>query len=174
MSIGTNRLARQHKRFLGHVATFCGAQAVRGEKYVFFIDPRLMKETRRIEMANDPGMTMFGPDGLYAFVCSSFTPDLAVVAVASHRIVKRLAQASAFCPNIAVSLVRRSLYRRTRQRRRARRSQLSPSVELETLVLIDPASGYRQHPHANHRSLRLFHIMNRVFQAGSGRMSASR
>jgi len=25
-----------------------------------------MKETRRIELANGPGMTMFGPDGKYA------------------------------------------------------------------------------------------------------------
>src|SRR5262245_66214512 len=48
-------------------------------------------------------MTMFGPDGRYGFVCSSFTPELAVVDVKSHQIVKRLPQASPFCPNIAVS-----------------------------------------------------------------------
>src|SRR3954453_5929277 len=36
----------------------------------------LVKETRRIEVANGPGMTMFGADGKYAFVCSSFTPEL--------------------------------------------------------------------------------------------------
>ena len=76
---------------------------VRGEDYVSVIDPVQMKETRRIEMANGPGMTMFGPDGRYGFVCSSFTPELAVVDVASHEIVKRLPQASPFCPNIAVS-----------------------------------------------------------------------
>jgi YVTN family beta-propeller protein len=76
---------------------------VRGENYVSVIDPARMMETRRIEMANGPGMTMFGPDGRFAFVCSSFTPELAVVDVASHQIVKRLAQASPFCPNIAVT-----------------------------------------------------------------------
>jgi YVTN family beta-propeller protein len=76
---------------------------VRGEDYVSVIDPVQMKETRRIQMANGPGMTMFGPDGRYGFVCSSFTPELAVVDVASHEIVKRLPQASPFCPNIAVS-----------------------------------------------------------------------
>jgi YVTN family beta-propeller protein len=76
---------------------------VRGEDYVSVIDPVQMKETRRIQMANGPGMTMFGPDGRYGFVCSSFTPELAVVDVASHQIVKRLPQASPFCPNIAVS-----------------------------------------------------------------------
>src|SRR6266436_2194857 len=76
---------------------------VRGEDYVSVIDPVQMKENRRIQMANGPGMTMFGPDGHYGFVCSSFTPELAVVDVASHKIVKRLPQASPFCPNIAVS-----------------------------------------------------------------------
>src|SRR6266566_848529 len=67
------------------------------------IDPARMKETRRIELANGPGMTMFGPDGKYAFVCSSFTPELAVIDLASHKIVKRSPQVSPFCPNIAVS-----------------------------------------------------------------------
>src|SRR5882757_7215813 len=76
---------------------------VRGEDYVSVIDPVTMKETRRIQVANGPGMTMFGPDGRYAFVCSSFTPELDVIDVASDQIVKRLPQASPFCPNIAVS-----------------------------------------------------------------------
>jgi YVTN family beta-propeller protein len=76
---------------------------VRGENYVSVIDPARMKETRRIELANGPGMTMFGPDGKYAFVCSSFTPELAVVDVASHKIVKRLPQVSPFSPNIAIT-----------------------------------------------------------------------
>jgi DNA-binding beta-propeller fold protein YncE len=76
---------------------------VRGEDYVSVIDPIAMKETRRIQLANGPGMTMFGPDGHYAFVCSSFTPELAVIDVASEQILKRLPQASPFCPNIAVS-----------------------------------------------------------------------
>src|SRR5256714_6538196 len=76
---------------------------VRGENYVSVIDPVRMKETRRIEVANGPGMTMFGPDGKYAFVCSSFTPELAVIDVASHKIVKRLPQVSPFSPNVAVT-----------------------------------------------------------------------
>lgn len=76
---------------------------VRGEDYVSVIDPAKMRETRRIEMANGPGMTAFGPDGRYAFVCSSFTPELAVIETSSHQIIKRLTQASPFCPNIAVS-----------------------------------------------------------------------
>ena len=76
---------------------------VRGENYVSVIDPMQMKEVRRITMANGPGMTMFGPDGRYAFVCSSFTPELTVVDAASHEVLKRLPQASPFCPNIAVT-----------------------------------------------------------------------
>ncbi len=76
---------------------------VRGEDYVSVIDPAAMKEIRRIQVANGPGMTMFGPDGHYAFVCSSFVAELAVIDVASDQIVKRLPQASPFCPNIAVS-----------------------------------------------------------------------
>jgi DNA-binding beta-propeller fold protein YncE len=38
---------------------------VRGENYVSVIDPAQMNEIRRIELANGPGMTMFGPDGKY-------------------------------------------------------------------------------------------------------------
>jgi YVTN family beta-propeller protein len=48
-------------------------------------------------------MTMFGSDGKYAFVCSSFTPELAVIDVASHQIIKRSLQVSPFSPNIAVT-----------------------------------------------------------------------
>jgi YVTN family beta-propeller protein len=76
---------------------------VRGENYVSVIDPIQMKETRRIAMANGPGMTMSSPDGRYAFVCSSFTPELTVVETASHEILKQVPQASPFCPDIAVT-----------------------------------------------------------------------
>src|SRR6266403_1006719 len=76
---------------------------VRGENYVSVIDPTRLTETKRIEIANGPGMTMFGPDGKYAFVCSSFTPELAVSEVASHKIIRRLPQVSPFSPNIAVT-----------------------------------------------------------------------
>src|SRR6516164_6716820 len=41
---------------------------VRGENYVSVIDPVQMKETRRLELANGPGMTIFSPDGRYGFV----------------------------------------------------------------------------------------------------------
>ena len=76
---------------------------VRGEDYVSVIDPMGMREIRRIHLANGPGMIMFGPDSRYAFICSSFTPELTVIDTASHQIIKRVPQASPFCPNIAVS-----------------------------------------------------------------------
>jgi hypothetical protein len=53
-----------------------------------------MAEVRRVTLANGPGMTMFGPDGRHAFVCSRFMPELAVIDVASHQVVKRLSQGS--------------------------------------------------------------------------------
>ena len=49
------------------------------ENYVSVIDPVRLKETRRIELTNGPCMTMFGPDGKYAFVCSSFVPEIAII-----------------------------------------------------------------------------------------------
>ena len=76
---------------------------VRGENYISVLDPAEMKEIRHIELANGPGMTMFGPDGKHAFVCSSFVPELAVIDVSSHQVIKRLPQVSSFCPNIAVT-----------------------------------------------------------------------
>jgi len=77
--------------------------AVRGEDYISVIDSATMAEISRITVANGPGMTMFGADGRYAFVCSSFTPELVVIDATTHEIVKRLPQASPFCPDIAVS-----------------------------------------------------------------------
>ncbi|PWT83723.1 MAG: hypothetical protein C5B57_06355 [Blastocatellia bacterium] len=77
--------------------------AVRGEDYISVIDPVKGAEVRRITLANGPGMTMFGPDGRYAFVCSSFTPELAVIDATTHQVIKRVPQASSFCPNIAVT-----------------------------------------------------------------------
>lgn len=51
--------------------------AVRGENYVSVIDPAQKKEVRRIETANGTGMVLFRPDGKFAFVPSSFTPEMA-------------------------------------------------------------------------------------------------
>jgi YVTN family beta-propeller protein len=76
---------------------------VRGEDYVSVIDPVKMKEIRRVQTANGPGMVLFRPDGRYAFVPSSFTPELDVVDMKSYQIAARVPQASAFSPNLAVS-----------------------------------------------------------------------
>jgi YVTN family beta-propeller protein len=76
---------------------------VRGENYVSVLDGTTYEETARIIVPNGPGMTIFSPDGKYGYVCSSFTPETEVIAVADHRIVGRVRQASPFCPNIAAT-----------------------------------------------------------------------
>src|SRR5246127_398286 len=76
---------------------------VRGEDYVSVVDPVRMRETRRVRTANGPGMVLFRPDGRYAFVPSSFAPELDVVDTRSYEVVARVPQASPFSPNLAVS-----------------------------------------------------------------------
>src|SRR5262249_13883507 len=70
--------------------------------YVSVIDPDARREVRRIETANGPGMVMFRPDGRYAFVPSSFTPELDVIDTATYQVVARVPQVSPFSPNLAV------------------------------------------------------------------------
>ncbi|MFY9665999.1 MAG: YncE family protein, partial [Candidatus Cybelea sp.] len=76
---------------------------VRGENYVSVLDGTTYAEKTRIIVPNGPGMTIFSPDGTYGYVCSSFTPETVVIAVATHTIVGRVSQASPFCPNIAAT-----------------------------------------------------------------------
>src|ERR1700742_2984188 len=77
--------------------------SVRGENYVSVLDGTTYQEKTRITTNIGPGMTIFSPDGKYGYVCSSFTPETVVIAVADHMIVGRLPQASPFCPNIAAT-----------------------------------------------------------------------
>jgi YVTN family beta-propeller protein len=76
---------------------------VRGENYVSVLDGTTYEEKTRITTNNGPGMTIFSPDDKYGYVCSSFTPETVVIAVADHTIVGRVPQASPFCPNIAAT-----------------------------------------------------------------------
>jgi YVTN family beta-propeller protein len=76
---------------------------VRGENYVSVLDGTTYEEKTRIIVPNGPGMTIFSPDGKYGYVCSSFTPETVVIAVADHKIVGRVPQVSPFCPNIAAT-----------------------------------------------------------------------
>jgi YVTN family beta-propeller protein len=75
---------------------------VRGENYVSVIDPARKKEMRRIETANGPGMVLFRPDGKFAFVPSSFTPEMDVIDTTTYKVIARVPQASPFSPNLAV------------------------------------------------------------------------
>lgn len=77
--------------------------AVRGEDYIAVLDPVALKEVRCIQTASRPGMVLFRPDGRYAFVPSSFTPELVVIDTAGYKVVARIKQASPFSPNLAVS-----------------------------------------------------------------------
>jgi YVTN family beta-propeller protein len=76
---------------------------VRGEDYVAVLDGKTFAEIRRIKVPSGPGMTIFSPDGRFGYVCSSFNPQTVVISVADHEIVGHVAQASPFCPNIAIS-----------------------------------------------------------------------
>ena len=76
---------------------------IRGENYVSVLDGMTYQEKTRITVPNGPGMTIFSPDGKYAYVCSSFTPETEVITVADHKIVGKVPQASPFCPNIAAT-----------------------------------------------------------------------
>src|ERR1700741_4409760 len=77
--------------------------SVRGENYVSVLEGTTYEEKTRITTNNGPGMTIFSPDGKYGYVCSSFTPETVVIAVADHTIVGRVPQGSPFCPNISAT-----------------------------------------------------------------------
>jgi YVTN family beta-propeller protein len=119
VSIGSNSVtfidtatnAVKHTTYVGrspHEAFFTpdGSEVwvtVRGESYVSVLDAATYEEKTRITVPNGPGMQIFSPDGAYGYVCSSFTPETVVIAVASHQIVGRVPQPSPFCPNIAAT-----------------------------------------------------------------------
>src|SRR5262247_891233 len=115
---------------------------VRGENYVSVIDPARMKETGRIQLANGPGMTMFGPDGKYAFVCSSFVPELAVIDVASHKIVKRTPQVSPFSPNIAVTPENDEVWITLKDVGKVQIYSAKPPFEQKTLLDTGPITNH--------------------------------
>jgi YVTN family beta-propeller protein len=115
---------------------------VRGEDYVSVIDPVQMKETRRIALANGPGMTVFGPDGRYGFVCSSFTPELAVVDTTSYQVIKRLPQASPFCPNIAVSPENDEVWITLKDAGKVQIFNAKPPFEQKALLETGPISNH--------------------------------
>jgi len=53
-----------------------------------------------VPVPNGPGQVAFSPDGKRAFVCSSFSPELAVVDVATYKVIKKVPVVSPFSPNI--------------------------------------------------------------------------
>lgn len=77
--------------------------SVRGEDYLQVLDAADYTDKLRIPVPAGPGMTVFSPDGRYAYTCSSFNPQTSVISVAEHKVIGSVAQASPFCPYIAVS-----------------------------------------------------------------------
>ena len=71
---------------------------VRGEDYISVIDAKTFKETSRIQVPDGPGMVQFLPNNKLAFVVSSFTPTVAVIDVASQKIIKTIPVVSPFSP----------------------------------------------------------------------------
>jgi YVTN family beta-propeller protein len=76
---------------------------VRGENFIQVLDGKSYRPTRRIQVPDGPGMTIFSPEGTYGYVCASFTPETVVIDTKTHKIVGRVKQASPFCPNIAAT-----------------------------------------------------------------------
>jgi DNA-binding beta-propeller fold protein YncE len=77
--------------------------SVRGEAYISIIDVDLMKEVRRVPVADGPGMVTFTTDGKLAYICSSFTPEVDIVSTATYKIIKKIPVTSPFSPNIYTS-----------------------------------------------------------------------
>jgi YVTN family beta-propeller protein len=109
--IDTSTNAVKHVTYVGrspHEAFFTPDDkevwvTVRGENYLAVLDGKTYEEKSRIIVPNGPGMTIFSTDGKYGYVCSSFNPETDVIAVADHKIVGKVVQASPFCPNIAAT-----------------------------------------------------------------------
>lgn len=105
----TNRI--KHTAYVGrspHEAFFTpdGREvwvSVRGEDYLAVLDGTSFQEISRIKVPNGPGMTIFSPDGLYGYVCSSFSPETVVISTRTKKIVGRVPQDSPFCPDIAAT-----------------------------------------------------------------------
>ena len=76
---------------------------VRGENYIDVLDGHTYQEKTRITTPPGPGMTIFSPNGKYAYACNSFNPVTDVISVADHKIVATVKQASPFCPDLAAT-----------------------------------------------------------------------
>lgn len=76
---------------------------IRGQNYIQILDATTYQEKARVVTPNGPGMTIFSPDGRLAYVCSSFVPETDVFDTRSRRLLGKVVQPSAFCPNIAAT-----------------------------------------------------------------------
>lgn len=108
---------------------------VRGEDYVQVLDGKTYQPTRRISVANGPGMTIFSPDGRYGYVVSSFTTDMVVIDVRSHRVIAHVKQASPFSPDLAATPDSRQVWLTLKDIGKTQVINAKPPFE--TLALLD-------------------------------------
>jgi YVTN family beta-propeller protein len=158
VSIGTNSVSFidtetntvKHKTYVGrapHEAFFTpdGKEVwvtVRGEDYVSVLDAHTYAEKTRIKTPAGPGMQIFSPDGKYGYVCSSFNPETVVVAVASHKIVGHVEQASPFCPNIAASADGKQVWFTLKDVGKAQVFEATPPFKLIKTLDIGPIANH--------------------------------
>eukprot|EP00877_Chromochloris_zofingiensis_P007628 jgi/Chrzof1/3118/Cz12g12190.t1 len=87
-------------------------------------------------------MVIFSPDGQYAYICSSFTPQTVVVSTASRRIVARIQQASVFCPNIAASPDGRQVWFTLKDSGRVQVIDARPPFHTITVIKTGPITNH--------------------------------
>ena len=158
VSIGTNSVSFidtetntvKHKTYVGrapHEVFFTpdGKEVwvtVRGEDYVSVLDAHTYAEKTRIKTPAGPGMQIFSPDGKYGYVCSSFNPETVVVAVATHKIVGHVEQASPFCPNIAASADGKQVWFTLKDVGKAQVFEATPPFKLLKTLDIGPIANH--------------------------------
>ena len=158
VSIGSNSVtfidtatnAVKHTAYLGrspHEAFYTpdGSEVwitVRGEDYVSVLDSVTYQEKTRIKTPNGPGMEIFSPDGRYGYVCSSFNPEFAVVAVADHRMVARIKQESSFCPNIAATPDGKQIWFTLKDTGKTQVIEATPPFETLTVIATGPITNH--------------------------------
>lgn len=158
VSIGTNSVSFidtetntvKHKTYVGrapHEAFFTpdGKEVwvtVRGEDYVAVLDAHTYAEKTRIKTPAGPGMQIFSPDGKYGYICSSFNPETVVVAVATHKIVGHVEQASPFCPNIAASADGKQVWFTLKDVGKAQVFEATPPFKLIKTLDIGPIANH--------------------------------
>jgi YVTN family beta-propeller protein len=123
--------------------------SVRGEDYIQILDGTSGEPVARVPTPLGPGMTIFSPDGRYAYVCSSFTPETTVVETATRAVVGRVAQPSPFCPNIAASPDGRQVWFTLKDSGRVVAFSATPPFNVLRVIDTGPLTNHVNFVHAD-------------------------